>query len=127
MTNDYTLPHIDADPRYFSLMALVKAREYGHACAEAGRAPLLARIAELEKEISANDLDRHAELTRRLLLRATKINRLRAEVEALRAVLVRARRGLAWASQQRPELIEDYEAVDAAIDARKGEGSEGQT
>lgn len=55
----------------------------------------------------------------------SEIDRLRAEVEALLSVLIRARRGIAWASQQRPELIEDYEAVDAAIAARNGEGSEG--
>jgi cell division protein FtsB len=66
------LPHLDADPRYFSLQAVTAARAYGakcwNACDEQVAGPLRERVAELEREC----------------------DRLRAENEALRAGIDKA-------------------------------------
>lgn len=67
-------------------------------------------------ELEPRELDT---LVARLRAEEARVDALAAEVDALRAVLVRARRGLAWASEQRPELAEDYAAVDAAITQRE--------
>ncbi len=45
-----------------------------------------------------------------------------AEGKGLVAAAARARRCLAWACEQRPEFNEEYEALDAAIDAARTEG-----
>lgn len=58
--------------------------------------------------------------------RGERIDRLTAERDAAVAerdaildAAVRARRCLAWGSQQRPEFAAEYEALDAAIDAAR--------
>lgn len=90
MSNDYTLPRQPAILGFDILQYQCVENlltDYGHACAEHVRSPLLARIAELEKQLSAKDMDRHAELTHRLLLRAKKITEQKERIAELEADL----------------------------------------
>lgn len=144
MSNDYTLPPVPSLRLYQRGYERFDMEDYGHACAEHVRAPLLARIAELEAENSA--LAESIALgpgVSEVKSASQEIDRLRAEVEALTAanaaLLADAER---WRQHKkdRPVLLVtgyfgdgrmnrsvcDVEALlDAAIAARKGEGSEG--
>lgn len=93
MSNDYTLPPVPRHPNPTSFrddwtaLEVAAILAHAHACAEHVRAPLLARIAELEKKLSANDIDRHAELTHRLLRRAKRITEQGTRIAELEAEL----------------------------------------
>ena len=98
MSNDYTLPPVPSLRLYQRGYERFDMEDYGHACAEHVRAPLLARIAELEAEAERERLaqlacdaesscfdaefnhlqDENGKLS-------AECDRLRAEVEALRA------------------------------------------
>ena len=112
MSNDYTLPPVPDHPFANSLserwseMEEVAIGRYGKACAEDARAPLLARIAELEAEVNrwreiqaavaqlegaGTEWPDHGNaplaITAGYALHKMQADRLRAEVEALRALL----------------------------------------
>ncbi len=92
--SDYTLPPLPIACEGWSVPAQSELRTYGHACAEAARAPLLARIAELEADNKlltrecADAEDESGRLEEELQKAHDENDRLRAEVEALRAASV---------------------------------------
>lgn len=150
MPNDYTPPPLPdhPEPRHMRWSELERKAisEYGHACAEHVRAPLLARIAELEAENQTLTLEcggaeeESGMLEEELQKSYDEIDRLRAalsakdgEVEALRnksrAFRNRLVSALTEAGTGEYELrvataeaaVNEFEdAFDAAIAARKG-------
>lgn len=114
--SDYTLPCLPGPAIAKKYGPQVEA--YGHAVA----APLLARIAELEAEIA--QVSGYCEtLTQRCVDDTAENGRLRAEVEALRAGIEKA---ISEIDDAGPKALKyARQELEAAIAARKGEGSEG--
>lgn len=102
MSNDYTLPPVPSLRLYQRGYERFDMEDYGHACAEHVRAPLLARIAELDGRLTTiHGAYSHAELLRQNA--EDDRDRLRAENEALRA-------DLEWISVEWGGIRHDYAA-----------------